>query len=267
MTGDIVLWLDLAEANPIEDEAVCEHLPDGATILRLTEHGALRYPLGTPMQWRPVLDAIDRLVGHARRLETQLTSCRYWVTGRGGLPAFAHLGHRLGKVAAVTFVHQASRGGAVEVMRLDASSDAASQLYFERTPWPIPHNDGTAPVALVVSSVRRPVAQHVEAAMAQPRTGVGPIVHAHAPERTDATTFGPAMHEIEQTLRETCDAHPARSTLAIFIAGQSTLAFLVGCAINLRACRDVQIFESDGTRYSLAYQLPYSVVPGWPRPW
>jgi hypothetical protein len=260
MTGDIVLWLDLAEANRIEDDAICEHLPDGATILRLTEHGALRYALGTPTQWRPALDAIDRLVRHARKLESQLTSCRYWVTGRAGLPAFAHLGHRLSKVAAVTFVHQASNGGAVEVMRLDAPSGAASRPYFERTPWPIPHNDGMAPVALVVSSVRRPAAQHVEAAMAQPRTGVH-IVHAHASGRIDATTVGPAMREIEQTLRETCDAHPARSTLAIFIAGQSTLAFLVGCAINLRACRDVQIFESDGSRYSLAYQLPYPVVP------
>jgi hypothetical protein len=261
MIGDVVLWLDLAEADKIEDDTVREHLPSGAMVLRLSEYGAPRYPLGTPIQWRPVLDAIDRLVGHARRLESQLTSCRYWVTGRAGLPAFAHLGYRLRKLAAVTFVHQASKGGPTEVMRLDASSGAASQLCFVRTPWPIPHNDGTAPVVLVVSSVRRPATQHVEAAMAQRRTGVGLIVQAHASERIDATTVGPAMRELEQTLREACDAHPARSTLAIFIAGQSTLAFLVGCAINPRACRDVQIFELDGNRYSLAYQLPYPVVP------
>lgn len=261
MTADIVLWLDLAESNQMADNAIREHIPPGAPVLRLTERGAVQCPLGTPTQWRPVLDAIDRLVRDARKLERQLPGCRYWVTGRAGLPAFFHLGYRLSKIAAVTLVHQAKNGGEVAEMRLDASSGAAAAPYFERTPWPVPHTDATAPAALVISSLRRPAAHQIQDAMAALKTRVGGIVHAHSPARLDATTAGSAMREIEQTLQETCDAHPARSTLGVFIAGPSALAFLVGGAINPRACRDVQVFEFDGSRYSLAYELPYPPVP------
>jgi len=69
------------------------------------------------------------------------------------------------------------------------------------------------------------------------------------------------MHELDELIRETCAAHPARDTLAVFIAGPSSLAFLVGNAINSRVCRDVQVFEFQGDRYTLAYELPYPPVP------
>lgn len=261
MTADIVLWLDLAEENQVADATVRAHIPQEAQILRLTEHGAVRRPLGTPRRWPPVLDAIDRLVHHARTLERQFPGCRYWVTGRAGLPAFFHLGYRLSKVAAVTFVHQARNGEAVEVMRLDGSSGTAPAPYFERTPWPIPSSSATAPVAFVVSSLRHPAAQQIEHAMAERKTRVGALIQLHSPAPLGTTTIGSAMRELEQMLRATCDAHPARSTLATFIAGPSTLAFLVGGTINPRACRDVQIFEFDGSRYLLAYELPYPPVP------
>src|SRR4051812_32861448 len=132
---DIVLWLDLANANQVEDGALRERLPPGAPVLRLTEHGVGRCALGTPHDWRPALDAIDRLVRHARSLEAGMASCRYWVTGRAGLPAFFHLGHRLSKVAAVTLVHQPANGEDIEELRLGGKPEAGTPSWFERTPW------------------------------------------------------------------------------------------------------------------------------------
>ena len=46
MTADVVLWLDLADANPMDDDAVRERIPRGAHVLRLTEHGADRSRVG-----------------------------------------------------------------------------------------------------------------------------------------------------------------------------------------------------------------------------
>ncbi|HEX7840008.1 MAG TPA: CHAT domain-containing protein [Kofleriaceae bacterium] len=261
MTADTVLWLDLAEANQMEDGAVREHVPHGAPILRLTEHGAARCPAGTPDRWPPVLDAIDRLVREARKLEQQSAGCRFWVTGRAGLPAFFYLGYRLSKMAAVTFVHQARNGAAMEVMQLDVSRSVVDATYFTRTPWPIPHTEATTPAALVVSSVRRPADHQIHEALAERRMRAAGIVHAHSPARFDASTVAPAMREIDELLQGTCDAYAARSALAVFMAGPSVLAFLVGAAINPRACRDVQVFEFDGSRYALAYELPYPRVP------
>jgi hypothetical protein len=262
VTADIVLWLDLAEANQMEDDAVRERVPHDAPILRLTKFGADQCPEGTPTQWRPVLDAIDGLVREARKLEKQSGGCRYWVTGRGGLPAFVYLGYRLSRMAAVTFVHQPRNGAAPTALPLETPKSAADgSSYFERTPWPIPHTEATALAALVVSSLRRPGERKIHDAMAERRTRTAGIVHAHAAAPLGATNVSRAISEIDELIRGTCDAYAAREALAVFIAGPSSLAFIVGNAINPRACRDVQIFDFDGSRYSLAYELPYPAVP------
>jgi hypothetical protein len=208
-----------------------------------------------------VLAAIARLRREAPARGAEAPACRYWVTGRAGLPAFFHLGYRLSKIAAVTFVHQARNGGAVEVMPLDDQRVTSAAPFFDRTPWPVPRSQAPTPAALVVSSRRRPPTQQIHDAMAERRVRTESIVRAYSPADLDTSTARVAMRELEQTVRETCDAHPGRSTLAVFIAGPSSLAFLAGGAINPRACRDVQVFEFDGQRYVLAYELPYPAVP------
>jgi hypothetical protein len=177
--------------------------------------------------------------------------------GRAGLPAFFYLGHRLSKFGAVTFVHQDRNRGEVELMHLDPARGPSRKRYFERTPWPVRRSDSSAAAALAVSSLIRPDDNQIREAL--PR--VGGIVHAHSSARLGAGAVGPAMREIEEIVRATCDAYPERSALAVFVAGPAPLAFLLGRAINPRACRDVQVFEFDGRRYSIAYQLPYPPVP------
>jgi hypothetical protein len=267
VTADIVLWLDLAAENQLSEDSVRENAPPGAEILRLTAHGVKPCPKGTPTRWPKVLDAIDRLEHRARELERRSSGRRYWVTGRAGLPAFFHLGHRLGKMAAVTFVHQPRSGGAAISMPFDAQRPggpdigAPAATFFARSPSPIPLTEATAPVGLVVS-VQQPVADSsIQDAFARLQRRPAAIVRGHAEAPLDRGTLPIAMHELDELIRETCAAHPARKALSVFIAGPSSLAFLVGNAINPRVCRDVQIFEFDGARYTLAYELPHPPVP------
>jgi hypothetical protein len=264
VTADIVLWLDLAEANQQDEASVREAVPPGAEILRLTEQGVEPCPEGTPQRWRPVLDGIDRLVRHARQRERQSQGCRYWVTGRAGLPAFFHLGHRLGKLGALTFVHQSRNGEAAALLPLDPQRCAADgeqpATYFVRSPERLPHSESNAPVALAVASQKVIADSRVEEALARQQKHPAAIVHAHADARLVPGVVPAAMHEIDELIREICAGYPARETLALFIAGPSALAFMVGNAINPRACRDVQVFEFQGDRYTLAYELPYPPV-------
>lgn len=267
MTADIVLWLDLAEANQQDEVSVRESVPPGAEILRLTEQGVTPCPEGTPTRWRPVLDAIDRLVRRARERERSSPGCRYWVTGRAGLPAFFHLGHRLSKMAAVTFVHQPRSGGAAISLPLDGqgpggpSGGELAAPFFTRSPWPISRTEAPDPAALAVSSLQSISDSLIAKAFARQQRVPAAIVHGHAEARLDRSTMPVAMYELDELIRETCAAHPARDTLAVFVAGPTSLAFLVGNAINPRVCRDVQVFTFEGDRYTLAYELPYPPVP------
>jgi hypothetical protein len=265
MTADIVLWLDVAEANQQDDVSVHAVVPPGAELVRYTEHGGEPCPEGQRVRWRPVLDTIDRMLRDARTRERALRAqgCRYWITGRAVLPAFFYVGHRLGKMAAITFVHQARNGNATATLPLDdqVPRDAGAPPYFSLTPWPIPRTESAAPVALVVSSLHDVDNLKIVEAFARQGKRPAAIVHAHAQARLDRDNAAIALHELDDLIRATAAAHPARETLAVFVAGPTSLAFLAGNAIAPRVCRDMQIFEYDGADYTLAYELPYPPVP------
>lgn len=265
MTADIVLWLDLAEENQQNEASVREAVPPGAEILRLTAQGVTQCPNGTPQKWRPVLDAIDRLVHQARKYEQQSQGCHYWVTGRAGLPAFVHIGHRLSKMASVTFVHQPPNGGKPVRFPLGTQRSAAGSRptpqCFARTPKRLRRSDSNAPVALAVSSRKVIPDSLIEKAFTHEHGRPAAITHLHTDAWIEPSAVPAAMHEIDELIGDICAAHPARATLALFIAGPSMLAFLVGNAINPRVCRDVQVFDFPGDRYYLVYELPYPPVP------
>lgn len=267
VTTDIVLWLDLADENQQDEASVRASVPPGAEILRLTHQGVTPCPEGTPTRWRPVLDGIDRMVRRARERERRSPGCRYWVTGRASLPAFFHLGHRLGKMAAITFVHQPRSGDAAVSLPLDGQGaagpggGASAAPYFTRSPWPVPRTEAAGPVALAVSSKQTIADSSIAKAFARQQQVPAAIVRGHAEGPLDRGALPSAMHELDELIQEIGAAHPARDTLAVFIAGPSSLAFLVGNAINPRVCRDVQVFAFEGDRYTLAYELPYPPVP------
>jgi hypothetical protein len=264
MTPDIVLWLDLAEANQQDEMSVREVVPPGAELVRYTEHGGEPCPDGQPSRWRPVLDAIDGMLRDARKRERArgAQGCRYWVTGRAALQAFFYVGHRLGKMAAITFVHQARNGNATAVLSLDdpGPRDAGVQPYFSLTPWPIPRNESEAPVALVVSSLHAVDDLKITEAFARQGKRPAAIVHARAHARLDRDNAATALHQLDDLIRATTAAHPARKSLAVFIAGPTSLAFLAGNAIAPRVCRDMQVFGYDGADYAPSYELPYPPV-------
>jgi hypothetical protein len=265
-SGDIVLWLDLAEDNQQDEASVRANVPAGAEILPLTAFGVTRCPRGRPARWRPVLDGIDRLVHQARERERRPPGCRYWVTGRAALPAFFFLGQRLGRQAAITFVHQPHNGGATAILPLAQAGptppgDHAAAVYFARSPWPLSRSEAVAPVAFAVSSRQVIDDLDIQRPLARPGDGVPFIVHAHADAWLDAGTAPVAIREIDELIRAIRAARPARKTLAVFLACPTSLAFLLGNAINPQVCRDIQVFDYDGGRYTLAYELPYPPIP------
>jgi hypothetical protein len=265
-TGDIVLWLDLSEDNQQSEASVRANVPAGAEILPLTALGVTRCPRGRPARWRPVLDGIDRLVHQARERERRSPGCRYWVTGRAALPAFFFLGQRLGKMAAITFVHQPHNGGATAILPLPQAGptppgDHAAAVYFARSPWPLSRSEAVAPVAFAVSSRQVIDDLDIQRPLARPGDGAPLIVHAHADAWLDANTVAVATREIDELIRAIRAARPARKTLAVFLACPTSLAFLLGNAINPQVCRDIQVFDYDGGRYTLAYELPFPPIP------
>ncbi|HEX4419558.1 MAG TPA: SAVED domain-containing protein [Kofleriaceae bacterium] len=265
MTANIVLWLDLAEANQQDEASVREVVPPGAELVRYSEHGGEPCPDGQPARWPPVLDAIDDMLRDARTRERAqgAQGCRYWVTGRAALPAFFYVGHRLGKMAAITFVHQARNGNATATLSFDEPGprDAGAPPYFSLSPWPIPRNESTAPVALIVSWQHAVDDVKITEALARRGKRPAAILRAHTPARLDRDNAALAQQELDALIRATAAGHPSRETLAVFIAGPTSLAFLAGNAIAPRVCRDVQIFGYDGAEYTLAYELPYPPVP------
>ncbi len=260
MITDIVLWLDLAAVNQMTEATVRASTPREAQLLRLTKH-VEPYGEGTPPAWPPVITAIDRLVREAQRLGRQLPDCRYWVTGRAGLPAFFHLGHRLSQMLATTFLHQPDDDSPLVPLPIEPRASADAPPYLQVESGTLPDRDPRGPAVLAVSCRHRPVEAAIIKALHDRRSRASGITYAHSPHDFDEAAARSAPGQLHRLLRDTCDAHPDRSALAIVLRGPTPLAFLVGRAINPRVCRDVQIFGYDGGRYSLAYELPYPPVP------
>jgi hypothetical protein len=259
----IVLWLDLADANQANDTILRKYLPPGAHVLKLSEHGGSPCLHGTPAHWPPVLDAIELVVANARALERQASgTCRYWVTGRAGLPAMVYAGFLLSAFATVTMLHQNHRTGELMEVPLDASLPVA-RPYLQCRPSPIAVSHRSGPVLLIVASEYDPPDTLILRALgiASDAADPPPVFRARSDHPIDRHTAVAARHEVARLVRSLCDAHPERSCLALFVAGPSVLAFLTGLVVNPRVCRDVRVFEFDGERYNTAYELPYPAVP------
>lgn len=251
----LVLLLDLAE-NPIDEATVFAQLPEGVTqpiVLRLTDFGVARYGTGTSDDWLPVLSAIDRMLEAARAQERR-GPCQYWISGRAGLPAFFYLGHRLGKFTPVTLVH--SRGiSIVDVLPLDLLSPPVevSRPYFTRSPRPTRPQRSQTWLGLVVSSVIRIRREQIEELMIGRGMAPAAITEAQAIDPLDERNVMAASIELEECMAGLSAWYPQHEGLAVFIAGPTTLAFLVGRAIHSLVFPRVQVFQYRGESYTLAY--------------
>jgi hypothetical protein len=95
------------------------------------------------------------------------------------------------------------------------------------------------------------------------RQGTRPavITRANTEARLERDCIATALRELDELVRAISAAHASRKTLSVFIAGSSSLAFLLGNAIAPRVFRDIQVFDYDGAQYSVAYELPYPPIP------
>lgn len=254
---DIVLLLDLAAENPIDEAMVRAQLPAGAAplmVFRLTDLGPVRAATGTPDRWPPVMAAIGRMVDMARGPEHD-GRCRYWIAGRAGLPAFFYLGYRLSKKAAVTLVHPRD-AGPIDVLQLDAPRGGAQprRPYFSCSPWPVRPSHSQAAIGLIVSSRIRIAPEQVEDLMSRRGDPPAAIVEAQARGWLDAASVAPALEELADQIAGIQTWYPRCTSLSVFLAGPATLAFLVGRAVNPHIFPDVRLFQHRNHQYALAYE-------------
>lgn len=217
----IVLLLDLAAENPIDEAMVLAQLPPGAApalVLRLTDFGVKRHGTGTPINWRSVMSAIDRLLRAARGPEPS-GRCRYWVAGRAGLPAFFYLGYRLTKKAFVTLINPRD-AGPTDVLRLDAATPtAAAPPYFTRSPWPARVSQSQVRIGVAVSSKIRISPEHLEQVMSRREEPPAAVVEAQASEPLDASSVASALSELDERVAGIQSWYPRCDGLAVFVAG------------------------------------------------
>ena len=255
----IVLLLDLASEHPIREDLVLRRVPDRASarVYRLTDYGVPRCSTGTPDDWRPVIAAIEDLVFAARQAEREGHECRYWVAGRAGLPAFFHVGYLLSSRAAVMLINQ-RKTGEIDELVLDATLGSAQSPgaapYFTHLSPPDHKDRSGRRVGLLASSRIEVPADQASDALSTRGTEPAGILEAQAKGALDATVLASAVRELDQMVAEVLAWYPDSKSLAAFVAGPSTLAFLLGRAIPANLFPDVQVFDHRDQQYQFAYE-------------
>ena len=80
------------------------------------------------------------------------------------------------------------------------------------------------------------------------------IVEAQASGMLDTASVASALSELDERMAGIRSWYPRCNSLAVFIAGPATLAFLVGRAINQHIFPSVQMFQYRDYQYQLAYE-------------
>lgn len=245
----VILVLDLATENPIWEADLMRLIPGGAgaPVHRASEEGCPRSPRGTPDDWPRAARALDRLVARARGHERGGVPCRYWVTGRAGLPAFLYVGYLLTKHARVTLVSSRD-AGPLDVLDLDRhrEGDPPAAVPFLRLELPPASHD---PVdAQLVVAVRRAIAPALLPGRAQ-------RFAAHADGTLDGSTVGAAVSELATLAGELAARAPRRTRTGVYVAGPATLAFLVGRSLSPSLVPDLDVLQHRDGAYELALEI------------
>lgn len=254
----LILLLDLATQHPIELDLVVRMLPPGSSyqVHRLTDHGALQSPTGTPDDWTSVRTAIADFAADADK-QRPGDPGRTWIAGRAGLPAFFDLGYRLTARSPVTLIHQ-RKSGEIDVLRLDQPGAAPTPLpspaYFRRSPMPPEPVLARGRLGLVITSRAAVPRAQIEATLRA--RGIEPvaIVEAQAPGILDESVLPSALCELDQLIQDMQDSYPESRSLAVFVARPATLAYLAGRALESNIFSDIQFHEHRDERFQLAFE-------------
>lgn len=269
----VVLDVDAA----VDTEAARRMLPEPSTpdrTLRVTEFGYERAESRAEIDWARLLGAIHRLCDSVLRLRSATgVPLEVVVTGLAPLSAFFALGSFLdSRTLKVTALNKRGVDGTWDALSL---AGTPGDRFFD----PPANNDPARPQqasgrVVLFASTQAPVPPVEVIRPAVERAGerlAGIVVlTTPAPVALDNATMGPCMSELIRALADLAAAWPARSGLAVVLAGPAQLALAAGLAVNsnvyLAGSGTIELVEHVGGSYEPVGRLPLPATSAPPVP-
>lgn len=230
--------------------------------LLLTEHGFQRGEPGMPFDWLELGGAVERLADRAHELVGGAGGdVELFVGGQAPLSLFVHLGFRLSKfVGKQVFLARGPAGGAVEEFDLTLPPDGTPIFFRADEPEKDTPAFGTGLLALYVDSGGRlPPSDAISNVLQSTGQGILQLVEARTSQPATITTNSApqAALELTQLLSQLPSRFPKRDGLALFVAGPTLLAFIIGRALNPSLIGRVLLTNFEEQAYRLTYELPF----------
>lgn len=291
-----ILILNLVSDNPVTERSIVQFLPPSSArrVYRITDYGASATPQGgadDQRAWHAWTNAVDRLLAQVRQdLGDDGEFVHYYVAGRAGPPIFVYLGVRLGKQARVTMINQRPQKGPWDVVAFQeptpgaetaptgatpdkVSSGPAAGIFFEHIKGLAPGFEcqGTGKVAVFVSTQLDTDTDNLRSfarSLDVPLAGIITIRALPEDPATGARRWlgsndGPrAAAELEERFTQIKHCYPCHEGLIVFVVGPSSLALMVGWAINPRIYPPIWVPYFRGGAYEPAVEIPWPLVSG-----
>jgi len=271
----VVVVVDLDA--PIEADEVVSLLPDKRDeryILRLTEYGATRLQRSgahpQPVDWDRIGKAVEALVREARsRSEGGVMDL--YVAGQGPLAVFTHLGYAFSKFTGPQSVVGRHFGGSWELLPLSAAPETdATDLLNVRTGFREQPAPSTGRVAIYIDTAGRPAPpDSIRQVLEHRGENLAELIELRS--ATSLSLGGPTTpgvaRELAQQLPRIVSMYPYARGSALFVAGPTVLAFMVGRALNPTIEKVTWLNNYSSGTYEYVYSLPFvdSQRPTLPR--
>lgn len=265
MTTQILLLLDVFASFAAESwgpaSIATEHR------LALTAHGLQRSEGDASLDWQALAACVEKLADRAEEIISSAPGdVEVFIGGQAPLSLFVHLGFRLSKFAGKqVFLGVSAIGGKIEEFDLSAAPTGAKVLTVEGKPPSAGPSFGTGLLPLYVDCAGRlPPNEAIVETLQTTGQGVLDLVAARA---ETATVITPALApqvalELVQLLSDLPSRFPRRQGLALFVAGPTLLAFLVGRALNRTIVGKVLLTNYKNQVYETTYSLPFESMDG-----
>lgn len=235
--------------------------PKPEHLLTLSALGVPRCEVGAPPAWLELGAAVEKLAEAALTITSGTTGAvEFFVGGQAPLPLFAHLGFRLSRFTGKqTFLARGQGGGPIEAF--DLSRPSSSPPPFTKvTSLPALDRFGSGAVAIFVDTSARPPPEE-PIAKALTDAGVGSLtlleVRSEVALKLTAEVAPAAGVQLSDYFSRVPSLFPKSDSLALFIAGPTLLAFLVGRSMNASLVSRVLLMNYSQGSYELAYALPF----------
>lgn len=250
------------------------HIPEGSLALpplRLSDFGApdvIRTGAGArPVDWAGLEAAMARLSEASRRLDPNTGVPEHTlIVGQAPLPVFSLAGYEFGAWTPNVVLINRRRDGTWDRLALRAPAPLVEPLPFEvMTPVSREACDARGIVAVALSTLHRVDHELVAAYCSSLGVGLAALIELRAGEHEvvlDATTAPGALTQIREVFERVHRRFPRRDSVALFVSGPASLAFMALHAVNLNVLGPLHLPNYDAGRR--AYEHAFTLLPGVP---